>query len=260
VKSGEVSLELLTQNHTIRGFCPYCGADSVFKLSNFKNSAHRYELEDEKYEFSLASLFFQYSCALEHGHNIFIWTKVNKGIIEKLGQDPSLATIALDESRRYRKVLSQEDTQEFHKAIGLAAHGVGIGSYVYLRRIFERLIQGRFRDHQADEGWNEEDFNKLRMVEKVGFLKNYLPDFLVENKDIYGILSQGIHTLTEQECLAYFEVLKLSVVEILEEDTRLREKRLRKEELTHALKGISPGENGNEKKGKKEQPENQKTN
>ncbi len=53
--------------------------------------------------------------------------------IEKVGQYPSLATIANDEVSQYRKDMNPIDAQEFHKAIGLAAHGVGVGSFVYLR-------------------------------------------------------------------------------------------------------------------------------
>jgi hypothetical protein len=57
--------------------------------------------------------------------------------------------------------------------MGLAAHNVGIGSFVYLRRIFERLIIKRYTDFKETEGWNDEDFYKLRMAEKVEFLERF---------------------------------------------------------------------------------------
>ena len=71
----------------------------------------------------------------------------------KIGQYPSLADIANDESRTYRSVLDETDGAELHRVIGLAAHGVGVGSFVYLRRILERLIAGRFHSFKQQEGW-----------------------------------------------------------------------------------------------------------
>ncbi len=70
---------------------------------------------------------------------------ITGGLIQKVGQFPSLADIANDESKAYSSVLKGTDARELHTAIGLAAHGVGIGSYVYLRRVFEHLIERRIR-------------------------------------------------------------------------------------------------------------------
>ncbi|KKL23256.1 hypothetical protein LCGC14_2427220 [marine sediment metagenome] len=40
-------------------------------------------------------------------------------------------------------------------------------------------------------------------------IKDYLPEFLVENRSLYAILSKGIHALSEDECLQYFETVKI---------------------------------------------------
>ena len=145
--------------------------------------------------------------------------------VKKVGQYPSLADIANDEVRQYRSVMEKEDAREFHMAIGLAAHGIGIGSFVYLRRIFERLVAGRYEAFKDEEGWQDEDFNGLRMHEKVKFLRDHLPSFMVENANIFGILSHGIHELDEQACLKAFGMLKRSITHILDEDKREKEKR-----------------------------------
>ncbi len=55
------------------------------------------------------------------------------------------------------------------------------------------------------------------MNEKIALLKRELPSFLVENPKLYGILSKGIHDLTESDCLANFEALKLAIMVILDE-------------------------------------------
>jgi len=62
-----------------------------------------------------------------------------------------MADIAIDEMRqKYRLVLRGDNWAELYKAVGLAAHGEGIGSFVYLRRVFERLIRSRFDEFKAD--------------------------------------------------------------------------------------------------------------
>ena len=174
-------------------------------------------------------------CDRQYHFNLFKW----RLSVRKVGQYPSLADISVEGVKEYTKVLQPIDRTEFHRAVGLAAHGVGIGAFVYLRRIFERLIDGRFADHKSAEGWTDETFASKRMNEKVSFLKAFLPKFLVDNSQIYSILSIGIHELEEQKCLTYFEVIKASIMEILEEDEIARRKRLRRESAEKELKKIS---------------------
>jgi hypothetical protein len=150
-----------------------------------------------------------------------------------------LADIANDESKTYRSVLTQEDSSEFHKAIGLAAHGVGIGSFVYLRRIFDRLVISRFAEFKTVEAWTNDDFPKS-MAERVAFLHAHLPPFLVENSRIYSILSLGLHELDEATCLRFFDVLKASIVLILDEDKKKKEELQLRISLKKALAEFTP--------------------
>ena len=110
------------------------------------------------------------------------------------------------------------------RGIGLAAHGVGIGSFVYIRRVFENLIEEAHQLTKKDGGLDEDAYKKARMDEKIELLKNHLPDFLVENKVLYSILSKGIHELTEEECLQYFETVKIGIEQILDEKIIQKEK------------------------------------
>ena len=135
----------------------------------------------------------------------------------------------------YGELLDDIDRAELHRAIGLAAHGVGIGSFVYIRRIFERLIHKRFTDFKEAEGWKEEDFLDKRMVEKIELLKNHLPPSLVINKRIYSILSLGIHELTDEMCLKFFPVVLALARVILEEDKRKQEDLLLRKNLEKAI-------------------------
>jgi hypothetical protein len=122
------------------------------------------------------------------------------------------------------------------RAIGLAANGVGIGSFVYLRRIFENLIWTGFNEHKATVNIPDNDFAVMRMDGKIQTLRDYLPKFLVENKSLYSILSLGIHEHKEEDCLAYFETVRVGIEIIL--DKKL-EKQKRKEKIKAAQRQIS---------------------
>jgi hypothetical protein len=136
--------------------------------------------------------------------------------VTKIGQYPSLADLNSDKIKKYRKILGDK-YKEFSKAVGLASHGVGIGSFVYLRRIFENLIEEAHQESIKTNSWNEDDYQKSRMDDKIILLKDYLPEFLVNNKILYSILSKGIHELSEGECLKYFGSIKLGIELILDE-------------------------------------------
>ena len=141
-----------------------------------------------------------------------------------MGQFPSLADVAISELRiKYKTVLKGENWSELYKAVGLAAHGEGIASFVYLRRVFERLIKQRFTQHAQEEGWDEPEFEAMRMAGKIAHLKNFLPVFLVENTKLYSIFSLGIHELENERCIAFFDAGKRSIVMILEDDLKKKE-------------------------------------
>lgn len=160
--------------------------------------------------------FFIYKDEIEHK------------FIEKIGQDPSLADLQFAYlGRKYDKVLPEEDLKNLKKAIGLMAHGAGAGSLVYLRRIFENIIWDTFENNKDQLKISDVDFKNKRMDEKVEALKKYLPSQLIEMKSVYGILSKGVHELSEKECLTYFPALKLSIILILDQkiETEIKEKR-----------------------------------
>lgn len=159
-----------------------------------------------------------------------IFYDAEKRLLLKIGQYPSIADFHIFEIKQYDKLLSNDVLKEFTKAIGLAANGVGIGSFVYLRRIFENLILESFEEAKQEGKVKDEAFNKSRMDEKIGLLKDYLPSFLVENKSIYSILSKGIHELDENTCLEYFKTMKLGIEIILDQKLEKKKQKDKEEE------------------------------
>lgn len=171
---------------------------------------------------------------------VYYYKGDNRGGCMKLGQLPTLADIQFAEiGKKYDKLLGEYDLQGFKKAIEGAAHGFGAGSFVYLRRIFENLIKDTFINNKATLGIDEKEFLNKRMVEKVDFLKNYLPSQLIEMKSIYGILSTGVHELTEQECLTYFPALKLSIELILDQKIENEIKRVKDDAVKKQIQDIT---------------------
>ena len=149
----------------------------------------------------------------------------NTKILFKVGQFPSIADLQFEEiGKKYDKILSKQNLHDLKKAIGLMAHGAGAGSLVYLRRIFENIIFETFASKSNELKISEQEFKSKKMDEKVGLLKNYLPSQLLEMNAIYGILSKGVHELSEEECLTYFPALKLSILLILDEKNERLEK------------------------------------
>jgi hypothetical protein len=123
----------------------------------------------------------------------------------------------LNKIGKYKKILNTEKYNELSKAIGLVSHGVGIGSFVYLRRIFEDLVEQAHQEAIKEDLLSEEAYCRSRMDEKIGLLKEFLPDFLFKNRILYSILSKGIHELSEEECLKYFDAVKIGIELILDE-------------------------------------------
>lgn len=159
--------------------------------------------------------------------------------IQKIGQFPSYADIHLGEVRGYSSVLSSNQRQELSKAIGLSSHGVGIGSFVYLRRIFEALVEDAHQVAIADSGWDESAYDRMRMAEKIAALKAHLPPFLSQNAVLYSILSKGIHELTEDECLEYFDTVRLSIEAILDEKIDQKRKAEKARAVQAALQAVA---------------------
>jgi len=205
------------QESTFSGYSPVSDVDHFYKyggVSVIKIKCKRYDD------------VFTFLVRFDKDQNLF----------SKVGQYPSVADFHIFELKRYDKVLAKDKLKEFGRAIGLVANGIGIGSFVYLRRIFENLIWTTFTAHKQALNFSDADFTKMRMEDKIQTLKDHLPKFLVDNKALYSILSLGIHELKEEDCLTYFDTVRVGIEIILDE--KLEEAK-RQEKIKIATKNIS---------------------
>ena len=179
----------------------------------------------------------EYICSMNEEHHLDYIVLATDNSMIKIGQYPSIADMTFPELDAYKHVISKEDRKELGTAMGLFASGVGAGSYVYLRRILERLVYQAKK--AAADAIDNEMFEQARVSEKIKMLEGYLPDILVKNTTIYGILSKGIHELSEEECRKYFPVVKECIYQILGMWESERRKQTDEVALNKALNAIS---------------------
>jgi hypothetical protein len=175
------------------------------------------------------------ACTRRHHFQFFVFAPYRGGIA-KIGQSPSLADLVAEDLRRYREVLDKSDLSELETASRLFSHGVAIGAFVYLRRIFERLL-GRARDeYSSNHGPLKPEPKSTE--EWVLALKEFLPKEVVDNRKAYGILSKGIHELDEDSCERYYPVMRAVIMEILQREISRREEAKASAELRNAVASI----------------------
>ena len=172
------------------------------------------------------------------GDILTLLVRFNKeeGYIMKIGSYPSLRDFHKEDIKKYRKVLTKQQQQELKTAIVIYTNGVGIGSYVYLRRIFEDIVFEEAQKQIESGKLDETLFRRMKMSEKIEAIQDELPLFLVEHhKDIYGVLSAGIHELSEEFCLEYFEVLYTCITLILDERVNKLERQMLEDKAISSL-------------------------
>jgi hypothetical protein len=215
---------------TFDSFCPKCRQHSIFERSaNYTHYLNEQEALKTRH-FDIA-----FACSRNTHHALYFRVLVINHSIGKIGQYPSVADLHMADIGKYRRILGEERYKELSRAVGLIAHGIGIGSFVYLRRIFEFLIEEAHQAASKEQGFDEQAYTGLRTDERILLLQSHLPDFLVENRALYGILSKGIHALSEEECLRYFDTVRVGIELILDEKIERVQRQKKQEQATAAI-------------------------
>ena len=182
----------------------------------------------------------EFECTRDRDHKLFFFLNIHGTKVVKTGQLPSISDLSGNAQKKYSKILGEEQLSDLRKSIISASHGYCICAFVYLRRVFEKLVNSAFS--RALEGGaieSEEEFNKSRMNDKIRLLSGFLPLFLVENREVYSILSKGIHELTEKECKQYLDAVKTGVEMMLTERLEEENKKKSLEGARRAIKKAS---------------------
>lgn len=239
-------IELLKGNVKISAYCKECKQERVFSMKPIEYYFETGPEGDE--EISCASLGEE----IESLQNMIFSTKSRqekspaeewKWINWQIADTTRLMKLeyicSMDEKHHldYIVLTTDNSMMKIGQYPSIFANGVGAGSYVYLRRILERLVY-KAKEAAADVIDNEM-FEQAKVAEKIKMLEGYLPDILVKNTTIYGILSKGIHELSEEECRKYFPVVKECIYQILGMWESERRKQADEDALSKALSSIS---------------------
>lgn len=243
---------------SVETVCPKCRKQTVLRRGtyNAEQIAARKAVDTVPYTTETGTKGYTYipnpqidialKCSL-CGHIFRFVFLLTNDTLTKIGQYPTKADIEFVKLSQYEGILNKETRGELGRAIGLNAAGIGVGSFVYLRRVLEKLVDDhkiRFEQegNEPIEGFGSE----MPMGTKIEKLASVLPESLQENKQIYGILSKGVHQLDEQTCLKHFPVMLAVIMSILEDDHRNREEARRRDDLKKAVNAVSSELSGND--------------
>lgn len=112
---------------------------------------------------------------------------------------------------------------------------------IKIGRIIEKLVFDKYEQFSDELGVTAEEFEHLKFDEKILVLKNYLPIVLVKNKNVYGIVSKGIHELREDECISMFPFIRAGI-ELILDDLLAEKERAEKEKLFETFVAQKTGE------------------
>jgi hypothetical protein len=224
----EESLDLLKNAKQIDSYCNKCRNNSTFKtdkdtellkinielrlFDQTPGNAH-----DTSREWFIKNvnkvIYFKFDCARDESHNIIYVFLVQADGIIKIGQYPSDRDL-LDNniSKTIRKLIKDKETYKLcsdylNKSMILNSEGFGIASVLYLRRVFEYVVNSTL------------DYDTTLYIPMDEKIKNseYLPKQFKENKKVYSILSDGVHNLSDEECSNIFKVIYSGMIILLEE-------------------------------------------
>lgn len=184
-------------------------------------------------------MVFPFVCAMDAEHHLDFIVRADGNALVKIGQYPSVADLSFPELDEFKKDIDKASMKEFRRAIGLHAQGIGVGSYVYLRRIFERIIETAKCQAENDQSVDLSNYNSMRVSERIKLLKGYLPDIISSNPSIYRIVSKGIHELNEDDCIKYFPVLQEAIFMILRQWSQKRKEQDAIKKLEASISSIA---------------------
>jgi hypothetical protein len=220
-------------------YCPVCGNNRTFTpKDNFNNT--RYPVKDVWVGDCLAGVtgLIVYVCSdcnkhyqaysLRFSEDLTFVMKVGQYPAWSVSLDKGLANILRDHGENYRKGLICE------------AQGYGIGAYAYYRRIVEGIIDTLLSSiHDLLNGQDKKSYGQaleqasksVIAKDKIALVKDLLPQSLrPDNMNplsiLHDTLSEGIHALSDDECLeiaAHIREIIVYLVEKINEHSRSKE-------------------------------------
>jgi len=209
-------------------YCVMCQADESFTsnshldyLSNYGTYWHKIkngnylfigEYKDKNLYLDEDNLGKSYlrteilTCNLDESHQYIIYYEVffdeNEFVITKIGQNISPYEIGLPEVKKYEKILDEFDIKEDYRKVFIhRIHGDYIAALLYLRRVFEKMINKLIDDSTDSRTLMDVKIKNLKKDNKIN------PDIEELTSSVYALMSKGIHELNNEECNELFKSL-----------------------------------------------------
>lgn len=243
----------------------YNGLESLnmFKLTmeedkiKYSDSAYFSTTSNELYLFSDMNLYIfkEFKCPSCEKRIVMIFDYDGKSI-KKIYQSYQNTLINEDEMKRFKKLklLDENDILELSKANKCKTLGMSIASFVYLRKVFENMLDKIYNREKEKIKLEKTkvEFSSLPIKEKVSLLKAYLPTLLNEKSsnakygELYKILSEGIHNLDEKTCDSLFDFLIELILLILEKEQSMKKEEQYLKQLSQTYNTIFNKDNPKE--------------
>ncbi len=229
VKSEDFEFLFPTYSKSIKVelYCPRCKEKRIFKCSDVTTAG--YYLSKSVNEALIVHnnelLIYDFSCEYNHSFKVSFET-LGKGNLVKFGQYPSSMYFSKEINDNIIKELDESEKEYYLLSIKSKENNLNIASVVYLRRVFESLIEKAKNKSKTDfTGMKTKDIIKQLVKE------NLLNEMLKSTgyNVLYSLLSDGVHNLSEEECNEQFKLLK-SAIEIILED-EIYKKQLEKRKI-----------------------------
>lgn len=218
----------ITTTQTLREIeymCPNC--DCMKPLHNDDDNLIIYRFDPSKKKLMTFVAFTCVSCRTFSKSFLVKFEKLEDDLLKvtKIGENPQ-------KELPRSKVLSKffkDDKKEYNKAVVCLANGYGVAAFAYMRRIVENNINSLLDLIQEDMDKDSSlalSLAELKitspMSDKIRIANNALPDYLKPDGfnplgQIYGLLSDGVHSLTDNECLEKAENLQACIEYLISE-------------------------------------------
>lgn len=205
--------------NAIDSFCEKCGMVRPFHDMRSRGGGAGLAVN----ALSTGTSYFEFTCVTcrKERHEYLVEQIVSDETIkmQKFGQLPRKR---LERDNTLQKFFS-DDSDNYEKAVVCLSHGYGIAAFAYLRRIVEnntyKLVDMLLEDIQSSEPDPEliESLNELRtespMSDKIKIANKALPVYLKPDGlnplgRLYQVLSEGVHSLSDEDCLHRANIVK----------------------------------------------------
>lgn len=221
--------------HSLDLYCPTCKADKTFVFNIIRSSdalgTSQIAVQGGwTYRANIRDL--TYVCPTCKKTVYFMLYYDGENII-KLAQYPTLFDVSRDQLKKYQKnqLIDKDSFKEIYKAEICASSGYYVAAYTYMRRVYETMLLSVFDQNKEEIGLTEDNFRKLHSDKKLEAIKDYLAIDDEIYLPLYGLLSAGIHAMTEEQCCEDYNVLKPILLDILAEQKAKKEKESKRKEL-----------------------------